>query len=94
MLISIWKQLLPHARSGSTIKYTEFVAQFEEKKDELLEEKWRYIFKENDLKHSSEKFFERLSKEFIVEKVDKNDKDSYLVLNSLEYYLSFLEDMK
>jgi hypothetical protein len=94
MLISILKQLLPHARSGSTIKYTEFVAQFEEKKDELLEEKWRYIFKENDLKHSSEKFFERLSKEFIVEKVDKNDKDSYLVLNSLEYYLSFLEDMK
>ncbi len=94
MLISILKQLLPHARSGSTIKYTEFVAQFEEKKDELLEEKWKYIFKENDLKHSSEKFFERLSKEFIVEKVDKNDKDSYLVLNSLEYYLSFLEDMK
>lgn len=94
MLISILKQLLPHARSGSTIKYTEFVAQFEEKKDELLDEKWRYIFKENDLKQSSEKFFERLSREFIIEKKDKNDKDSYLVLNSLEYYLSFLEDMK
>lgn len=94
MLISILKQLLPHARSGSSIKYTEFVAQFEEKRDELLDEKWRYIFKENDLKQSSEKFFERLSKEFIIEKIDKNDKDSYLVLNALEYYLSFLEDMK
>jgi len=94
MLISILKQLLPHARSGSSIKYTEFVAQFEEKRDELLEVKWRYIFKENDLKQSSEKFFERLSKEFIIEKIDKNDKDSYLVLNALEYYLSFLEDMK
>lgn len=94
MLISILKQLLPHARSGSSIKYTEFVAQFEEKRDELLEVKWRYIFKENDLKQSSEKFFERLSKEFIIEKKDKNDKDSYLVLNALEYYLSFLEDMK
>ena len=93
MLISILKQLLPHARSGSTIKYTEFVAEFEAKRDEHLEEKWNYIFKENDLKHSSEKFFERLSKEFIVEKIDKNDKDSYLVLNSLDYYLSFLESM-
>jgi len=93
MLISILKQLLPHARSGSTIKYTEFVAEFEAKKDELLEEKWKYIFKESDLKQSSEKFFERLTKEFIVEKIDKNDKDTYLVLNSLDYYLSFLESM-
>ena len=93
MLISILKQLLPHARSGSIIKYTEFVAKFKEKKDERLDEKWQYIFKESDLKQSSEKFFERLIKEYIIEKVDKNDKDSYLVLNSLEYYLSFLESM-
>jgi len=93
ILISILKQLLPHARSGSTIKYTEFVAQFEAKKNEHLEQKWFYIFKERDLKQSSEKFFERLQKEFIIEKVDKTDKDSYLVLNSLEYYLSFLESM-
>jgi hypothetical protein len=93
MLISILKQLLPHVRSGSTIKYTEFIAEFEAKKDEQLEAKWRYVFKESDLKQSSEKFFERLSKEFILEKIDKNDKDSYLVLNSLDYYLSFLESM-
>lgn len=93
ILISILKQLLPHARSGSTIKYTEFVAQFEAKKNEHLEQKWFYIFKKRDLKQSSEKFFERLQKEFIIEKVDKTDKDSYLVLNSLEYYLSFLESM-
>jgi hypothetical protein len=93
MLISILKQLLPHARSGSTIKYTEFVAEFESKCDEHLEEKWKHIFKENDLKQSSEKFFERLTKEFIIEKIDKNDKDSYLILNSLDYYLSFLESM-
>ena len=66
----ILKQLLPHARSGSNIKYTEFIAQFEAKKDEHLEKKWLYIFKETDLKHSSEKFFERLQKEFIIEKVD------------------------
>jgi hypothetical protein len=93
MLISILKQLLPHARSGSTIKYTEFIAEFKAKKDEHLEAKWRYVFKESDLKQSSEKFFERLSKEFIIEKIDKDDKDSYLVLNSLDYYLSFLESM-
>jgi len=93
MLISILKQLLPYARSGSTIKYTEFVTEFENKRDEHLEEKWNYVFKESDLKHSSEKFFERLSKEFIIEKIDKNDKDSYRVLNSLDYYLSFLESM-
>ena len=93
MLISILKQLLPHARSGANIKYTEFVAEFENKKDEQLEAKWRYIFKDNDLKHSSEKFFERLQKEFLIEKIDKNDKDSYLILNSLDYYLSFLESM-
>ncbi|SFV62484.1 hypothetical protein MNB_SV-12-263 [hydrothermal vent metagenome] len=93
MLISILKQLLPHTRSGSTIKYTQFVAEFEAKKDELLEEKWKYLFKESDLKQSSEKFFERLSKEFIIEKMDKNDKDTYLVLNSIDYYLSFLESM-
>ena len=93
MLISILKQLLPHARSGSTIKYTEFVAEFEAKRDEHLEKKWNYVFQESDLKESSEKFFERLTKEFIVEKIDKSDKDSYLVLNSLDYYLSFLESM-
>ena len=93
MLISILKQLLPHARSGSTIKYTEFIAEFEAKKDEHLEAKWRYVFKESDLKQSSEKFFERLSREFILEKIDKNNKDTYLVLNSLDYYLSFLESM-
>ena len=93
MLISILKQLLPHARSGGVIKYTEFVAQFEEKRNEQLDKKWRYIFKDSDLKHSTEKFFERLQKEFIVEPIDKKDKDSYRVLNSLEYYLSFLESM-
>jgi len=93
MLISILKQLLPHARSGNTIKYTEFIAEFEAKRDEQLEAKWRYIFKESDLKQSSEKFFERLQKEFLIEKIDKNDKDSYLILNSLDYYLSFLESM-
>ncbi|CAA6813268.1 MAG: Unknown protein [uncultured Sulfurovum sp.] len=93
MLISILKQLLPHVRSGSNVKYTEFVAEFEIKKDLQLEEKWQYIFKKTDRKQSSEKFFERLEKEFIVEKIDKNNKDSYLVLNSLDYYLSFLESM-
>ena len=93
MLISILKQLLPHTRSRSTIKYTEFVAEFEAKRDEHLEKKWHYIFKDSDLKNSSEKFFERLTKEFIVEKIDKNDKDSYRVLNSIDYYLSFLESM-
>ena len=94
MLISILKQLLPHARSGGNIKYTEFVAQFEEKRDERLDEKWKFIFKESDLKHSTEKFFERLQKEFIIESIDKNDKDSYRILNSVEYYLSFLESME
>jgi len=93
MLIAILKQLMPYARSNSIIKYTEFIFEFEQKKDDLILEKWNYIFKNDDLKSSSEKFFERLQKEFIVEKVEKGDDDSYRVLNAIDYYLSFLESV-
>jgi len=93
MMISILKHLLPHARSGSSIRYTEFVTAFENKQDEHLQEKWAYLFKERDQKESTEQFFKRLLQENLIEKIDKNDKDSYLILNSLEYYLSYLESM-
>ncbi len=93
MLIAILKQLMPYARSNSLIKYTEFIYEFEQKKDDLILEKWEYIFKSEDLKSSSEKFFERLQKEFIIEKVEKGDDDSYRVLNAIDYYLSFLESV-
>ncbi len=93
MLIAILKQLMPYVRSNSVIKYTEFIAEYEQKKDALMLQKWRYIFGESDLKSSSEKFFEKLEKEMIIEKIDNDDNDSYRVLNVLDYYLSFLESV-
>jgi len=94
MIIAILKQLMPYIYANSIIRYTEFVSELESKKDELLEEKWHYIFKEQDLKSATEQFFELLQKEHIVEKVEKSDADSYMVLNTLDYYLSFLENME
>ena len=94
LLISILKHILPHTRTGLTIRYTEFIANLDSKNDEALQEKWHYIFGKVDLKNSTEKFFERLEKEFLIEKIDKEDGDSYLVLHSLEYYLSFLENLE
>lgn len=93
MLIAILKQLMPYARSGSTIRYTEFISLFEQKRDEKMDEKWHYLFGGGDLKSSSEKFFERLQKEYIIEQIDRKDSDSYRVLNSIDYYLSLLESL-
>lgn len=93
ILISILKQLMPYVRSGTTIRYTEFISLHEQKNDEKMNEKWHYLFGESDLKSSSEKFFERLGKEYIIEQIDRKDSDSYLVLNGIDYYLSLLESM-
>ncbi len=93
ILISILKQLMPYVRSGTTIRYTEFISLYEQKSDEKMNEKWQYLFAESDLKSSSEKFFERLQKEYIIEKIDRKDSDSYLVLNGIDYYLLLLESM-
>lgn len=93
MLISILKQLMPYVRSGTTIRYTEFVSLHEQKRDEKMNEKWQYLFAQSDLRSSSEKFFERLQKEYIIEQIDRKDSDSYLVLNGMDYYLSLLESM-
>ncbi len=93
MLIAILKQLMPYAHSGSTIRYTEFISLLDQKRDDKLDEKWSYIFGDSDLKSSSEKFFERLQKEYIIEQIDKKDSDSYLVLNGIDYYLSLLESL-
>ncbi len=93
MLIAILKQLMPYVRSGTTIRYTEFISLFEQKRDEKIDEKWHYLFVGSDLKSSSEKFFERLQKEYIVEQIDRKDSDSYRVLNSIDYYLSLLESL-
>ena len=93
ILISILKQLMPYVRSGTTIRYTEFISVYEQKRDEKMNEKWHYLFAESDLKSSSEKFFERLGKEYIIEQIDRKDSDSYLVLNGIDYYLSLLESM-
>jgi len=91
--IAILKQLFPYLERGSILKQTDFIVQFKQKEDPLLEHKFEYIFKTKDLKDIVEKFFDLLEKSYILEKKESDSKDDYLVLSSIEYYTKIVQSV-
>ena len=91
--IAILKQLFPFIERGSILKQTDFIYQYKQKEDALLEQKFEYIFESRDLKDIVERFFDLLEKHYIIEKKDSDSKDEYLVLSSLEYYMKIVQSV-
>lgn len=89
--VAILKQVLPYIDKGNTLKQTEFTYQYMQKDTINLEQKFEYIFGTRDLKDVVERFFELLEKAFVLERKDKDNKDEYMVLSSIEYYLNIVE---
>ncbi|DAB29079.1 MAG TPA: hypothetical protein CFH84_11475 [Sulfurimonas sp. UBA12504] len=91
LCIAILKQLFPYLESGTVLKQTDFIVQLKQKEDSLLEQKFEYIFKTQDLMESVERFFDLLEKNHILEKKESDSKDAYLVLRALEYYVKIVQ---
>lgn len=91
--IAILKQLFPYIDRGNILKQTDFIVNYKQKEDALLEQKFEYIFKSKDLKDIVEKFFDLLEKSYILEKKDSDSKDEYLVLSSIEYYTKIVQSV-
>ncbi|MDQ7067461.1 MAG: hypothetical protein Q9M40_05550 [Sulfurimonas sp.] len=91
--IAILKQLFPFIDRGEILKQTDFIVNYKQKNDALLEQKFEYIFKSKDLKDVVEKFFDLLEKSYILEKKDSDSKDEYLVLSSIEYYTKIVQSV-
>jgi hypothetical protein len=89
--VAILKQVLPYIDKGNTVKQTEFTYQYLQKDNTALEQKFEYIFETRDLKDVVERFFGLLEKAYILEQKDRENKDEYLVLSSIEYYLNIVE---
>jgi hypothetical protein len=91
--IAVLKQLFPYLDRGYILKQTDFIVQYKQKEDALLEQKFEYIFKTKDLKDIVEKFFDLLEKNYIVEKKESDSKDEYLVLSAIEYYTKIVQSV-
>jgi hypothetical protein len=91
--VAILKQLFPYLDRGDILKQTDFIHQYKQKQDLVLDQKFEYIFKTKDLKDTVEKFFDSLEKNFILERKDTDSKDEYLVLSSIEYYLKIVQSV-
>jgi hypothetical protein len=91
--IAILKQLFPYLDRGNILKQTDFIYNYKQKDDTLLEQKFEYIFETKDLKDVVEKFFDLLEKQYIIERKNSDSKDEYLVLSSLEYYLKIVQSV-
>ena len=63
---------------------------FDKKRDENLENRLKFITTNSDFKSMVEEFFKLLERFFIVERIDK---DSYKVLNCINYYIKIVESV-
>ncbi len=92
--LSIIKSLFPYLDVGQTLKLSDFLAKLSQKEDEHIRQKLAYLFDQKDRKSAAEELFALLEKHYILERNDIKDKDTYKVLNSLNYYLEILEGIK
>ena len=92
--LSILKSLFPYLDSSQTIKQSQFLAKLTQKEDDLILQKLHYLFGQKDLKSLTEELFTLLQKHYVIEKVDLKNKDEYIVLNALAYYLDILEGIQ
>lgn len=90
--IAILKQVYPLIASGDIISFTDFIVEFEKKLNPDIEDKLNYLFS-SDKKTQIEELFKLLEKNFIIEKVSQKDKNSYKVLNSINYFVKIVESV-
>jgi hypothetical protein len=90
--ISILKQIYPLIASADIISFTDFIVEFEKKLNPDIEDKLNYLFS-SDKKTQIEELFKLLEKNFIIEKVSQKDKNSYKVLNSINYFVKIVESV-
>jgi hypothetical protein len=90
--ISILKQIYPLITSGDIISFTDFIVEFEKKLNPDVEDKLNFLFS-SDKKTQIEELFKLLEKNFIIEKISLKDKNSYKVLNSINYFVKIVESV-
>jgi len=90
--IAVLKQIYPLIASGDIISFTNFIVEFEKKLNPDIEDKLNYLFN-SDKKTQIEELFKLLEKNFIIEKVSLKDKNSYKVLNSINYFVKIVESV-
>ncbi len=86
LAIALLKRVFLHLDKGHRIKKSDFIKRFESKKDEAIV---KVLFDSDDLIEITDKLFNLLEKNYILEKVSKQDE--YLVLNSIDYYLDIVD---
>ncbi|WP_456480084.1 condensin complex protein MksE [Nautilia sp.] len=86
LAIAQLKKIFIHLDKGHKIKKSEFIKRFESKKDEKI---IKTLFDTDDLMEITDKLFSLLERNFVIEK--RSEKDEYLVLNALNYYLDIVD---
>ena len=96
LAISILREIYPQLDRGSIIRYTEFIKEYElqKREDSSIQERLNILVsgRENiDLKSAIDLFFDKLIKFDIIEQINKQDQDSYKVLDAIDYYIKIIE---
>jgi len=84
LAIAQLKKVFIHLDKGYKIKKSEFIKRFDSKKDEKI---IKTLFNSDDVMEITDKLFNMLEKNFVVE---AKSKDEYLVLNAIDYYLDIV----
>ena len=85
LAIAQLKKVFVHLDKGHKIKKSEFIKRFDSKKDEKI---IKYLFNTDDLMEITDKLFNLLEKNYVIE---SKNKDEYLVLNAIDYYLDIVD---
>ena len=80
LAIAQLKKVFVHLDKGHKIKKSEFIKRFESKKDEKI---IKALFNTDDLMEITEKLFNLLERNFVIE---SKSTDEYMVLNSINYH--------
>ena len=88
LAIAQLKKVFVHLDKGHKIKKSEFIKRFDSKKDEKI---IKYLFNSDDLMEITEKLFNMLERNYVIE---AKNKDEYLVLNAIDYYLDIVDSIE
>jgi len=96
MSIAILRTLFQRLDIGSEISFLETVVEYEahKKNDSTIKNKimWlSYLKNKEDEKSMLEQMFKNLEKHSIIEKVNINNENNYILLNAIDYYISIIE---
>jgi hypothetical protein len=91
--ISILKEIYPLISAGDVISFVEFVKDMHTKESDLIQQKMHFLFDNLDEKSAGEEFFKLLERNFVIERINSKDKNSYKVLNSIGYFVNIVESV-